>query len=328
MAFITDANARRIIQRTEINAVDLRGEVYKKRIYFFSDYEIRQLLAYKQFVENTEEFVKETYKPIELKKDSYTLVYEYDEEMPAFHKYLECSHLNMDYQNFTIPDEIRYKENGQLDFARIHQFRKWFPEVEHLFKNDKVKFVFRLNQRFGITTNPKALEVSNSGPLELVNYDLEELADKIDMSIKQAGRYYYANSKNTAILKRFSKFSYLGFIDEPLLRNDTGYSDEEVKEFLRDYHTQIKKPIKILLREYFRIQYNPDLNFETELLRTLNFKPCSRCYDGNESTRESIDPNVGQFKEHDKHTNFEDEEDFFKEYMKSVGDLQSKKYNH
>lgn len=326
MAFITDANARRIIQKTEISAVELRGEVYRKRIYFFSDYEIKQLLAYKQFIENAEEFVRETYKPIELKKDSYTLVYEYDEEMPAFHKYLECSHLNRDYENFTIPDDIRFKPNGQLDFARIHEFRKWFPEVEHLFKNDKEAFVFRLKQRFGITTNPQALEASNSGPLELVNYDLEELADRIEMGVKQAGRYYYANSKNTAILKRFSKFSYLGFIEKPLLRNDTGYTDGVVKEFLRDYHTKIKKPLKILLREYYRIQYNPNLDFDTELLRTLNFKPCSKCYGGDESTKESIDPNVGQFKEHGNSTNFVDEEEFFKEYMESFDDIASKDY--
>lgn len=315
MAFITDANARRIIQQTEINSVNLAGEIFNRAIFFFSDYEIQQLLAYKQLIDDTEVFVRDTYKPIVLKKDSYRYVYEYDEEMPAFHKILECSHLNKDYENFTIPDDIRYKENRQLNFTKINEFRRWFPTVEHLFKNDKQAFVFRLKQKFGIITNPEALEAANSGPMDLVNYDITELKDQINLKIKLAGRFYYASNKNTTILKRFSKFSYLGFIEEPIRNNDTGYTDEELKLFLRDYHQLIKKPIKILLREYYRIQYNPDLNFNSELLLFLNFKPCSKCYkDG--YTKEEIDPNKGQFRVHDKVVSSMNEEEFFKDYMK------------
>lgn len=41
MAFIIDSNAKRIIQKTEITSVELSGEVYRNRIYFFSDYEIK-----------------------------------------------------------------------------------------------------------------------------------------------------------------------------------------------------------------------------------------------------------------------------------------------
>lgn len=327
MAFITDANARRIIETTEIKELNLGGNLFPTKIYFFSDYEKTKLLAYKEFVENASKFMRELYKPIELKKDTYTLIYEYDKEKPAFHKTQSCSHLNRDYKNYTIPDSIRYKENGQLDFKRIHEFRKWFKTVEHLFENDKAAFVFRLKQRWQIDTNPEALELSNSGPQEFNNYDIIELKQKINELIKQAGRYYYLNSKNKSILSRFSKYTFLAYKEDDIENNNTGYSDNEVKKFLREYDGLFKRPLKKLLREYYRNQYNPELNFQSELLLTLNFKPCSNCYDGGSSV-EDIDINSGQFIEHGKFTeNNDDDDEFMNDYMKSFEEIRKRKFN-
>lgn len=320
MAFITEANSHRIIQKTEINLLNLKGEIYDRRIYFFSNYEIQQLLAYKQLMEDTECFVRDTYKPVELKKDSYTYVYEYDQEKPAFHKDLSCRYLNQDYENFTIPEEIKYKENGQLNFKKINEFRRWFPSVKELFKTNKEAFTFRLEIKFGIKANPAALELPNTGPVELVNYDIKELKEQIDHLIKQAGRYYYANAKNTAILKQFSKYSFLGFTEAPIRNNQTGYQDMVVKEFLKDYHICIKKPIKVLLREYYRIIFNPDFSFSQELLKALNFKPCSNCYESS-SSQEDIDPQKGQFREHEKVVSHMNEEEFFKDYMEFYNNI-------
>ena len=170
MAFITESNSKRIIHRTEIKSLDLKGDIYLLQIRFFSNYEKQQLLAHKQFLESTGDFMRDTYNPIELKKDSFRFVYEKGETKPAFHNNTECKHLNRDYENFTIPEQLRFEENGQLDLVKINEFRNWFPTVESLFKKDKVAFVFRLKQRFGIDTNPEALEVANSGIMNITNY--------------------------------------------------------------------------------------------------------------------------------------------------------------
>lgn len=316
MAYITDANARRVIRRTEIKDLNLAGEVFLIPIYILSPYEKQQLLAYKQLMEDTEDFVRETYKPIELKKDSYTLVYEYDEKKPAFHRALNCARLNQDYQNFTIPDEIRYKPNRQLDFSRIAEFRRWFPTVQHLFQNDKEAFVMRLKAKFGIDTNPAALESANSGPMELRNYDINELETMIRNIITQAGRFYNVSPKHTTILRKFGKYSYLGYSEQAIYNNNTGYSDLEVKEFLKEYDKTYKRPLKIYLREYYRIQYNPELEFNGELLRYLNFNPCSFCYQGGENTVEDFSPIGGQFQVRNHEIEHQEEEDL-KSYMQS-----------
>lgn len=195
MAYITDANARRIINKTNLKSVNINGLLYQRDIYFFSDFEKMQLLAYKELVKDVDRFVRETYKPIELKKDSFSWVYEYDEEKPAFHKNLNCSYLSRDYKNFSIPNGIKFNDNGQLDFNNIYNFRIWFPTVQHLFENDKSAFVYRLKQKWGIDTNPAAFEASNTVAKEFVNYDINQICDKINHLIKQAGRYYYLNTK-------------------------------------------------------------------------------------------------------------------------------------
>ena len=316
MAFITDANARRIIRRTEIKDLNLTGDVFTMPIYILSNYEKQQLLAYKQFVKDTVKFLRETYKPIELKPDTYTLVYEYEKERPAYHKYRGCARLNQDYQNFTIPDEIRYKENRQLDLKRIAEFRRWFPTVENLFKYDKEAFVMRLQAKYGIITNPNALEALNSGPMELQNYELSELVSEIKQILQQAGRYYNVSVKNKTILKRFGPLSFLGYSDRLIYGNDTGYSDTEVKDFLREYDKEYKRPLKKFLREYYRVKYNPDMEFNGELMERLNFKPCSFCYKDGDRTLEELNPDKGQFLERNSEIENQEQEDYNK-YMQS-----------
>src|SRR5690606_19298990 len=103
----------------------------------------------------------------------------------------------------------------------------------------------------------------------------------------EAGRYYYASAKNKIILGKYSKSAFLGYSADPLKDNDTGFSDEEVKHFLREYDKTYKRPLKKLLIEYYRVKLNPDLELKGFLLDQLGFKPCGKCY--NESDEASID---------------------------------------
>jgi hypothetical protein len=268
MAFITSYNTHKIVTRNNFKNVNLAGQVYRFKLYMFSKYEENCLLAIQELMKNPENYFKHIYDPIVI-NDSKKYVYK--EHQPAYHTYQDCSRLHSDFTNFELPQEI--KERGDLE---IERFRKWFLENQYLLETPDI-FVMRLKLAFGISYNPKSIIYENSGFAELDNYSIQELEDKIDFYIKEAGRYFYAEEKNTKILRAFGKVSGRGFLDIPLEGNNTGYSDYEVKHFLKDYHRKYKLPIRKLLIEYYRIKFNPDLKFAENYMEVIGFKKCECC---------------------------------------------------
>lgn len=269
MAYITLANTTKIIFNSEIKGLDLSGEVYKIPIYFFSKYEEKALLAIQELLKDPEKYFNEIYVPYK-SEDTYTLVYE--AKHPSYHKLTDCSRLNSNYENYEIPKEI--KDRGKEE---VKEFRRWFETVKHLLEKPDV-FVMRLQARWGIVTNPNAINRDNSGTTEIENLTIEELESKIDLKIKEAGRFYYYSAKNKTILHKFSKYSFLAFKMEPISNNDTEYSDLEIKELLRVYDNEFKKPLKKMLIEYYRLKHNPEIKMEGEILEQLGFRPCGDCY--------------------------------------------------
>jgi hypothetical protein len=122
------------------------------------------------------------------------------------------------------------------------------------------------------------IERDNSGVETIYNLNLSELEAEIDKIISEASRYFVNNKDKQHIIRRFQKLTFLAFRKGNIYKNDTELSDEELRQFLLEYDTKFKKPIKELLIQYYRIQYNPDLSFEGQLLERLNFKACSVCY--------------------------------------------------
>lgn len=279
MAYITNSNAASIVQRTDITKVNITGHIYKLPIFFFSRFEANLLLVIKEFIKDPELFFKDLYVPLPAHKDTFFYIYDYDGKKPAYHKTTNCERLNSAFENFVIPKQIRDKGKGD-----VLEFRQWFKTVEDIFKTDKQAFVFRLFTKYGIQTNPEALGKDNSGHQYFTNLDLTNVEIKIDALIKEAGKYYYASEKNTIILKRFSDKTFLAYRTDPIENNNTGYTDEEVRAFLQEYDKTFKIPLKIMLREYYRVKYNPDLNFSGILLDNLGFKPCSSCYEDGKYT--------------------------------------------
>jgi len=270
MAYITLANTKKIILQSNIKELNLEGEIYHIPIYFFSKYEKNELLAIKELLKDPEKYFKEIYKPYK-PVDTYSYVYE--GQHPSYHKFSSCPRLNSDYQNFEIPPEIKAKGP-----EAVKEFRKWFEEVKYLLDRPDV-FVARLQARWGIVTNPKAINRDNSGSTIIENLTIEELEEKIDGLIKEAGRFYYKSDKNKKILKRFSKLTFIAYKKyDDIYNNDTGYSDEEVKQLLKHYDKEYKKPLKKYLIEYYRLKHNPEIKMEGYLLDKLGFNPCRFCY--------------------------------------------------
>ncbi|MBS9525848.1 hypothetical protein KI659_17640 [Litoribacter alkaliphilus] len=270
MAFITLANTNKIIFKSDVKKLNLKGNVYHIPIYFFSRYEENALLAIQELLKDPEGYFSEIYQPYKA-VDTYSYVYE--GQQPAYHNFSCCPRLQSNYQNYEIPSYI--KEKGS---EAVEEFRKWFEEVKHLLDKPDI-FVARLQARWGIVANPKAISRDNSGSTSIENLEIGELEQKIDCIIKEAGRFYYKSDKNKDILKKFSKYTFLAYKDEVISNNDTGFSDEEVKELLKYYDENFKKLLKKLLIEYYRIKFNPEIKMEGYLLDRLGFNPCGHCHD-------------------------------------------------
>lgn len=266
MAYITTANANSIIYKIDVNSLDLQGELYKRPIYFFNKYEKNSLLAIKELFLDSEKFYNEYYKPI-ITKDTFNFVFE--GKPPAYHKSIDCNRISSDYENFQIPESI--KEKGK---ETVIKFRKWFLENQYLLSKPDI-FIARLQMRWGIVSNLKNINKENSGFTEFENFTPKQIEEKIDSLIIKAGKLYY---EETEILKRFNKYAYLGNKESPIKNNNTGFSDKKVKEVLSYFEDNIKKPLRPLLIQYFRVTINPELNLNDRILEQLGFKPCSQCY--------------------------------------------------
>lgn len=289
MAYITKANSKRILRKINLNDIpDIAGEVYKKPIYFLSKWETKYLLLMQTLLKEPEKFAIEVYHPV-VNKDTFKYVYE-SEQPPSYHSNKNCGRLTSKFKNFEIPFEIkaRVRENAQkesmtepeiigLEKQHVGIFRAWFKENFELFNADTEAFLKKLDIRWNIQRNISEIERDNSGVETIDNLDLVELEAEIDKIISEAGRYFVNNKDKQPIIRRFQKLTILAYKKGNIDINDTELSDDELRQFLLEYDTKFKKPIKELLIQYYRVKYNQDLSFDGQLLERLNFRPCSVC---------------------------------------------------
>jgi hypothetical protein len=271
MPYLTKFNAQRIVTSNDFKATgNLDGEVYKIPIYFFADFEKNKLIGMQRLLEDPAKFISEYYIAI---KTEDRLQYIYEGKKPAYHAKVDCARLNSDYQNFKIPDEI--KEAGK---EKVLEFRTWFEEHKHLLEKPDV-FIERLRLKFGVKLDITEINKDNSGVEDKENLDLKALEGKIDEIIKEAGAYFKnANVSKQVILRRFQKLTFLAYRKDEIYNNNTGYTDEVLKGFLKKYDQHFKRPVMNLLLEYYRVKLNPELKFEEGLLDQLGFNRCMHCH--------------------------------------------------
>jgi len=293
MAYITKANAKRIITRISFtNFEDIDGDVYKKPIFFLSSWERKNLLLMKSLLKEPEKFAIEMYEPIVI-KDKYRYVYE-TEDAPAYHYDITCENLHSDFKNFEIPNEIKIRAKEKALFEgkneveinkavkdKVCEFRRWFKKNLRLFYHEPDKFLLKLEVRWNIKRRINEIELENSGIEFVDNLCLNDLEAEIDKFLRQAAKFFNGNADKQEIIRRFQKLTFLAYTPENIKINDTDLTDDDLKRFLKQYDTQFKKPVKKLLIEYYRIKYNKNLSFDGKLLESLNFKPCSCCQRNN-----------------------------------------------
>jgi hypothetical protein len=271
MSFITISNSKKLIRKIDEQQFDKIAEsIYKRDAYFFSSREDANLKGIRELFKDLENFILVYYKPIEI-RDSYRFVF--PETQPAYHKDDSCDRLKSSFSNIEVPIEIQEKGPNE-----VIKFRQWYLSTD--FDKDNPKdYIEKVQKEFIYVgpINPRSITYENSGVDEKKDYTLEELEKEIDDILNKCEAYFNDNPNIRNIIYRYQKLTFLGYIDGALKNNNSGLSDEQLKSFLRSYDQTFKRPVKERLVEYYRIKFNPEMQFEGELLEKLGFRHCSHC---------------------------------------------------
>lgn len=282
MPFITQNNASQIIRKIEGSQIDAEyiatlGKPWFRKLYDLSLKEQQRLLLHKGFYHNPAPFVQYLKSN---RKDTYTYIYESGK--PSYHVDHACPKLTAPFHSPKIPDIVRKAENLEGEVVR---FRAWFKNPDPrppFYKNDPEREEALLTE----IMNMQPEQAPNSGIQHINNYSLEELETKLDelhnkieSCIYDAAQFYQqCSSIEKMALNKYKVNSGIMFSSKPIYNNDTGMLDEVLKQFIRNYHEMFKNSVMNDLKEYYRIKFNPNLEFKGTLLEQLNFRSCSSCH--------------------------------------------------
>lgn len=268
----------------------------------FNRFERNILFSYKEMMENFEEFINEVYVPREKREDTYWWIYEEDNP-PVYHYDKNCPTLHSDFKNYKIPSSIRYRkislenrstttlnddmltnEERKIVKKTVEEYRTWWKqEGEYLFEDDPVVLLMRVNAKY--TPNPPVRRIEefimkNSGVEKMENASVEEIIIKINKLIDDYKNNFEQDDKHQRILRRYQAWRS----NSPKFDSTIGYTDDEIREILKDNENRFKNPLKYYLKELYRRVNNPTLGFDEELLIQMGFRPCNNCryYTGNE----------------------------------------------
>lgn len=272
MVHITRANSKQILSKVDFKKSDFKGNIYKIPIDFFNRYEEQNLLAFRALMENPNLFY-ELYCKIDKYYDDKIFVFQ--NAIPAYHMYKCCPNLHANFFNYYIPNEI--KERGD---SEIQKYRSWFKEVAYLLESgDDLKteiFLERCRLRFNLNSKPQICNKNNSGIYEIENLDLEKLEDRINSLLCESNEFFEKSSLHSKVLGLYSKNSYLVRNFESF--NHMGVGVNATKSIVSEFDRCYKMPIYYLLKEWYRVKFNPELTFEGHLLDQLGFNPCRHCH--------------------------------------------------
>lgn len=257
--FITNWNSKRIIDNIDISNISVEDEIYEINFKWFNMTEIKNLLAFKQLYKNPNDFFK-MYKKRE-KIDTYQYIYE--NAPPAYHISDTCERMLSNFRNYKLPRKVR---EGGLE--EISKFRSVFGIYQNT-QNSKARDLLleKIMKRFNIDEPLEIVDFTNSNIKSKNNLDLTQLEDNITKLIESAEKYYLLSRDNRTTLDNYG----ISDIDYRIL-------DKKMGNILDTFSKNYKNPIISLLKEYYRVKYNPNLEFEGLLLDTLGFVCCSTCF--------------------------------------------------
>ncbi len=254
MPYITKGNVTKIISLIDVtklpnNFGELKGKVYKQTITFFSVLELNNLLLRKEFYRKPNSFI-EFYQKIDKKEDTYK--YTYEGGTPAYHLALDCPRLNSNFDSYEIPIEIQ--EKGK---EAVIRFRQFFAQNKVLLDTNPDAFYGKMTTAFALQTLLKPVDYKNSGPelIEIGNLqDLEETINKLLTDFQEL--CWKSTPEKKAMINKFARLTFLAFPphnQKDIKNNETGFSDKEIRDFLKDFAENYKLPIIKYLKDFYRI---------------------------------------------------------------------------
>lgn len=263
--FITAANAKKLefnLDSDEARKLYI-DDLYKLSLWMLSRREREWLAAVRVLYANPEFYIQRFYKThVSDTNQSSDWVY-IDQGRPAFHKDNSCDKLLSDYKNYKIPPEITHRGDEEKE-----RFRMWFDE-NRMYLDRPQLFITRMENDFSLKNPPRIeeFEKANSGVEIIENLPLDDIQNRID---KQIAAMKHQRDRNPSIISEYGMQTHL--VKKEIIK----ITDPGAKNVLDKWH-KAKQDLKTDLRTYFKIRFNPDLEFQADLLKTVGFHACSSC---------------------------------------------------
>lgn len=299
MAYITNHTYKKLCQtldiKEEINLNLFLEHIYDnpKVFYFFNKVDLKYLFNTKKILQNEVNYRIEHFQFVPAKEDSKTFVFERAEKL-KYHLDANCSLLKKDYQNYTIPQELK-----QLGNKAVESYRNWFIEnsFKERFENgelDKTAIIFRYNAKFPQLFNVPILNekyeliknIDNSGNIFIEQeFDFQEFLKALEKCIKLKEGLLQCE-----VHRKLAKFDYLVNRSDAEIKEKmtqifsseftNNYGVEKIRKLLAEYRV-IKFEVMQNLLNYFNWSYKSNSReFDNTTLNDFGLKCCSACKGG------------------------------------------------
>ena len=280
MAYITRYHFNKVFrlihQHSIFNELKVDGIIYPAINFgFFNKLETKELLAFKAFVQDPDIYINYLLEKLQNEKESEKYL---DYSSPAYHESEDCQRMHMDFHKALIPDVI--KSRGPEEVAR---FQRFYNEYKSLYENNIHAFEYRASIVFGARIVLSFESHLNSGIRTVTNENLSSVVYRIESlwnDFKEWLNEPGEAEKRHIIYERFGTRTFLvlgQYKDQPIRGNYTKYSDEEVRKVLKEIREKFKLPLMDLLKTYYIVSINPELELNGSLLGQLGFVPCRSC---------------------------------------------------
>lgn len=261
--YITEANARSIemgLDKEKAHKIYC-DDLYELSLWMLSRTEQQWLAAARMFYENSEFYIQNFYKKVEVKNnDDFVFV----GKNPSYHFSRHCEFLQANYVNYRIPVEIAVR--GALEKER---YRAWFKEHEYLCHESPERFITKMEASFLLKNRPHIgeMKASNSGVTSHDNVQLDDIRERISTRIEGMR---IMRSQRPDLVKAYGLRSHV------VRTGKLSLGQAAERDFVLAWDKE-KSELKKELKEYFRIRFNPDLELQQTILQSIGFEPCKAC---------------------------------------------------
>lgn len=257
--YITEFNLRRALKKIDTEKYQKNVESFLDNLNFFTKSERKELFLFNIVTKYPEVLTQMAFQHVNTGK-----VY-MNGRKPAYHGKRNCERLNADFEGAVIPQEL-------LDQGREEEVLDWFRENEYLLNAGRYDvFKYRFRQRFRMEVEID--EFDNSGVLALNNESVKVIEQQIK-DLVSSSTQFARNERERRILKAFGKIHY---ITKRKNFEANYYDTEEVLTVVQGFNQAIRYPLMKLLRKYFMMKYNSQLDYDQNVLNQLGFVPCKCC---------------------------------------------------